>query len=112
MDLYRGTELLLINMGNAKDNMEERKENKPLSFSISMILGDNNKTTKEDKNSVMMSARVPMATIHHYPPANESSYAHFGKLTVLRYVCKEMQSFKKSDLGVFYLFTYLFIYLF
>ena len=69
-------------MENIKDKMvEEKKQNKPLSFSISMILGDTNKTTKEDKvqSSAMKSARVPMATIHHYPPADESNYAHFGK---------------------------------
>ena len=71
-------------MENTKDKMEERKETKPLSFSISMILGDDKKSLKEDKvqSNAMKSARVPMATIHHYPPANDSNYVQFGKLNI------------------------------
>ena len=66
-----------------KDKMsEERKENKPLSFSISMILGEDRKKNKQQEEhnpALTASKRVPMATIHHYAPVTDSNYIQFGK---------------------------------
>ena len=61
---------------------EERKENKPLSFSISMILKDDGKHGKQQEDPHHVSAtskRVPMATIHHFAPVTDSHYLQFGK---------------------------------
>ena len=68
---------------DVKDKMsEERKENKPLSFSISMILGEDRKKNKQQEEhnpALTASKRVPMATIHHYAPVTDSNYIQFGK---------------------------------
>ena len=66
-----------------KDTMsEDRKENKPLSFSISMILGEDRKKNKQQEEQISAltaSKRVPMATIHHFAPVTDSNYIQFGK---------------------------------
>ena len=66
---------------DTKEKMgEERKENRPLSFSISMILREDEKPKKEELHQVSVaSSRVPMATIHHFAPAADNNYIHFGK---------------------------------
>ena len=67
---------------DVKDKMsEERKENKPLSFSISMILGEDRKNKQQEEHNPALTAskRVPMATIHHYAPVTDSNYIQFGK---------------------------------
>lgn len=83
-----------------KNKMEDaRKENKPLSFSISRILGDDTKPKKDNdktQNDAVKCARVPMATIHHYPPENDN-YLHFGKKCLTIYPFKIHFRFAKND---------------
>ena len=81
-----------------KDNGPSVQEKKPLSFSISSILGDTGDKKSRDAASddVPRIPRMHLSTIHHYAPDVESTnYQHFGKWYFYYFNVKKFELFPK-----------------